>query len=181
MPSFEDRKNCGVLVLSSCCVERSTHSNFQSLKDSMINVESDFWIALCPDGPWESFTAALPVAILPKSLNNNHFAFEVSMRNGRKHATLRGLAVIANDSDIKLEVSICPVNMLNSSVLNSRSVSSTNAIDEVFENQWYRPIMGWGPNPSSDHRNDLNQWSTRDCSYSSKVLFIYVDKWSHFS
>ncbi|CAL5058295.1 unnamed protein product [Urochloa decumbens] len=169
--NYEDNKNCGVLVLSSCYVERSTHSNVQSLKDSMSNAESDFWIGLSPDGPWESFTAALPVTILPKSLNNNHFAFEVSMRNGRKHATLRGLAVIANDADIKLEVSICPVNMLNSSVLNARSVSSTNAIDEVFENQWYRPIMGWGPNPSSDHRNDLKQWSTRDCCYSSKVFF----------
>lgn len=94
------------------------------------------------------------------------------MRNGKKHATLRGLAVIANDADIKLEVSLCPVNKLNCSVLNTRSVSSTNAIDEVFENQWYRPIMGWGPNPSSDYANDLKQWSTRNCSYSSKVFFF---------
>lgn len=140
------------------------------MKDSISNAESDFWIGLSPDGPWESFTAALPVTVLPKSLNNNHFAFEVSMRNGRKHATLRGLAVIANDADIKLEVSLCPVNMLNSSALNTRSLSSSNAIDEVFENQWYRPIMGWGANPSSD----LMQWSTRDCSYSSKVFSRYV-------
>jgi len=162
-------------------VERSTHSYFQSLKDSINNVESDFWIGLSPDGPWESFTAALPVTVLPKSLNNNHFAFEVTMRNGKKLATLRGLAVIANDADIKLEVSVCPVNMLNNSMLNARSASSTNAIDEVFENQWYRPITGWGHNPSIDHGNDLKQWSTRDCSYSSKVFFRYVTNASCFS
>ncbi|WVZ75446.1 hypothetical protein U9M48_023496 [Paspalum notatum var. saurae] len=171
VPNFEDTKNCGVLVLSSCYVERSTHSNFQSLKDSISNVESDFWIGLSPDGPWENFTLALPVTVLPKSLSNNHFAFEATMRNGKKHATLRGLAVIANDADIKLEVSVCPANMLNNSVLNARPASSTNAIDEVFENQWYRPVTGWGPNPSSVHGNDLKQWSTRDCSYSSKAFF----------
>ncbi|KAK3157946.1 hypothetical protein QOZ80_2AG0130600 [Eleusine coracana subsp. coracana] len=166
----KDRKNCGVLVLSSCYVERSTHSNFHSWKDSKSS-ESDFWIGLSPDGPWESFTAVFPLSIIPKSLNNNHFAFEITMRNGKKHATLRSLAVIANDSDIKLEVSVCPVNMLNSSVLNSRSTSSISAIDEVFENQWYRPITGWGTNPSNDHGNDLRQWSTRDCSHSSKAFF----------
>ncbi|XP_062219043.1 uncharacterized protein LOC133918926 [Phragmites australis] len=171
VPNYEDRNNCGVLVLSSCYVERSTHSYFQSLKDSISNAESDFWIGLSPDGPWESFTAVFPLSIIPKSLNSNHFAFEVTMRNGKKHATLRGLAVIANDADIKLEVSVCPVNMLNSSVLNTRSTSSTSAIDEVFENQWYRPITGWGTNPSNDHGNDLRQWSTRDFSYSSKVFF----------
>ncbi|KAL6634351.1 hypothetical protein ACP70R_027022 [Stipagrostis hirtigluma subsp. patula] len=170
-PNYGDRKNSGVLVLSSCYVERSTHSNFQNWKDNLSNAESDFWIGLSPDGPWESFTAVFPVSIIPKSLNNNHFAFEVTMRNGRKHATLRGLAVIANDADIKLEVSICPVNMLNSSALNTRSTSSTSSIDEVFENQWYRPITGWGTNPSNDHGNDLRQWSTRDFSYSSKAFF----------
>jgi len=171
IPNFEDRKKGGVLVLSSCYVERSTHSYFQRLKDSINNVESDFCIGLSPDGPWESFTAALPVTVLPKSLNNNRFAFEVTMRNGKKHATLRGLAVIANDADIKLEVSICPVNMLDNSMLNTRLASSTSVIDEVFENQWYRPIAGWGHNPSIGHRKDLKQWSTKDCSYSSKAFF----------
>ncbi|XP_062223332.1 uncharacterized protein LOC133922148 [Phragmites australis] len=170
-PNYEDRENCGVLVLSSCYIERSTHSNFQSWKDSISNAESDFWIGLSPDGPWESFTAVFPLSIIPKSLNNNHFAFEVTMRNGKKHTTLRGLAVIANDADIQLEVSVCPVNMLNSSVLNARSTSSTSAIDEIFENQWYRPITGWGTNPSNDHGNDLRQWSSRDCSYSTKAFF----------
>ncbi|KAL6841988.1 hypothetical protein ACP4OV_028188 [Aristida adscensionis] len=169
--AYEGRKNSGVLVLSSCYVERSTQTNFQSWKDNINNGESDFWIGLSPDGPWESFTAVFPVSIIPKSLNSNNFAFEVTMRDGRKHATLRGLAVIANDADIKLEVSVCPVNMLNSSVSSTRSTSSTSATDEVFENQWYRPITGWGTNPANGHRNDLRQWSTRDCSYSSKAFF----------
>lgn len=167
----EDSKDCGVLVLSSCYIERSTQTNCQSWKDSISNAESGFWIGLSPDGPWESFTAVLPLSIIPKSLNNNHFAFEVTMRNGKKNATLRALAVIANDADIKLEVSVCPVNMLNSSVLNAGATSSTSTIDEVFENQWYRPISGWASSPSSDHGHDLGQWSTRDCSYSSKAFF----------
>jgi vacuolar protein sorting-associated protein 13A/C len=92
------------------------------------------------------------------------------MRNGKKHATLRALAIIANDSDMKLEVSVCPVNKISSSMLNTGSTSSTNTVDEVFENQWYRPSSGWTSNHSSDHGIELGQWSTRDCSYSSKVV-----------
>jgi vacuolar protein sorting-associated protein 13A/C len=92
------------------------------------------------------------------------------MRNGKKHATLRALAIIANDSDMKLEVSVCPVNKISSSMLNAGSTSSTSTVDEVFENQWYRPISGWASNNSSDHGIELGQWSTRDCSYSSKVV-----------
>lgn len=92
------------------------------------------------------------------------------MKNGKKHATLRSLAVIANDSDIKLEVSVCPINKLNSSMINDKSTSSTNNVDEVFENQWYQPTSGWTSNHSSDHGIELGQWSTKDCSYSSKVI-----------
>uniref|UniRef100_A0ACD5YZI2 Uncharacterized protein n=1 Tax=Avena sativa TaxID=4498 RepID=A0ACD5YZI2_AVESA len=166
-----DKKGCGALVLSSCYIERSTQTNFQNWKDSISNAEGGFWVGLTPDGPWESFTAVLPVSIIPKSLNNNHFAFEITMRNGKKHATLRALAIIANDSDMELEVSVCPVNKISSSMLNSGSTSSTNTVDEVFENQWYRPISGWTSNYSSDHGIELGQWSTRDCSYSSKAFF----------
>uniref|UniRef100_A0A0D9VFX1 C2 domain-containing protein n=1 Tax=Leersia perrieri TaxID=77586 RepID=A0A0D9VFX1_9ORYZ len=167
----EDMKQCGMLVLSSCYVERSTQTNFQSWKDSISNAKSGFWIGLSPDGPWECYTAALPLSTIPKSLNNSQFAFEVTMRNGKKHASLRALAVIVNDADIKLEVSVCPVNMLNSSVSNAGSTSSTSIVDEVFENQCYRPISGWGSNPASDKGRDVEQWSTKDFSYSSKAFF----------
>lgn len=136
----------------------------------MSNAEGGFWVGLTPDGPWESFTAVLPLSVIPKSLNNNYFAFEITMRNRKKHATLRALGIIANDSDMKLEVSVCPVNKISTSMLNAESTSSTNAVDEVFENQWYGPISGWTSNHSSDHGIELEQWSTRDCSYSSKVI-----------
>ncbi len=91
------------------------------------------------------------------------------MRNGKKHASLRALAIIANGFDIKLEVSVCPVTMHSSSVSNAGSTSSTSIIDEVFENQWYRPTSGWGSNPASDQGCDVGPWSTKDGSYSSKV------------
>ncbi|BAF08745.2 Os02g0470400 [Oryza sativa Japonica Group] len=169
--NHENVKHCGMLVLSSCYVERSTQTNFQSWKDSLSNAKSGFWIGLGPDGPWECFTAALPLSTIPKSLNNSHFALEVTMRNGKKHASLRALAIIANGFDIKLEVSVCPVTMHSSSVSNAGSTSSTSIIDEVFENQWYRPTSGWGSNPASDQGCDVGPWSTKDGSYSSKAFF----------
>uniref|UniRef100_A0A0E0JZW8 C2 domain-containing protein n=1 Tax=Oryza punctata TaxID=4537 RepID=A0A0E0JZW8_ORYPU len=153
----------------TCPLTRKT--NFQSWKDSLSNAKSGFWIGLSPDGPWECFTAALPLSTIPISLNNSHFALEVTMRNGKKHASLRALVIIANGVDIKLEVSVCPVTMHSSSVSNAGSTSSTSIIDEVFENQWYRPTSGWGSNPASDQGCDVGPWSTKDGSYSSKVFF----------
>lgn len=166
----EDRKDYGVLVVSTCYIERNTQQSFQSgTDDEEFDTDVGFWIGLSPDGPWESFSSVLPQSIVPKSLNKNPFAFEVSVRNGKKHGVLRALALIANDANIKLEVSVCPVNMLSSPLSNVESGSSTTVIEEVFENQRYQPIAGWGNKSVGFRGNDLGRWSNRDFSYSSKV------------
>lgn len=131
--------------------------------------EVGFWVGLGPDGPWESFGSILPLSVVPKSLNQNTFAFEVVMRNGKKHATLRALAIILNDADIKLEVSICPAYISNS-LTNVERGSTPLVTEEIFENQRYLPISGWGNKGSGFDSNDPGRWSTRDFSYSSKVL-----------
>nr|CAD1836498.1 unnamed protein product [Ananas comosus var. bracteatus] len=168
----EDRKDYGVLVVSTCYIERNTQQSFQSgTDDEEFDADVGFWIGLSPDGPWESFSSVLPQSIVPKSLNKNPFAFEVSVRNGKKHGVLRALALIANDANIKLEVSVCPANMLSSPLSNLESGSSTTVIEEVFENQRYQPIAGWGNKSVGFRGNDLGRWSNRDFSYSSKDFF----------
>ncbi|XP_038986983.1 uncharacterized protein LOC103722332 isoform X2 [Phoenix dactylifera] len=169
----EERNNCGSLVISTSYIERNADVNIQRGIESTTSTERDvgFCVGLGPDGPWESFDSVLALSVAPKSLDRNPFAFEVVMRNGKRHAILRALAVIVNDSDIKLEVSLCLATMLSDPVQNMGPNSSTTVTEEVFENQRYQPISGWGNKSFGSRGNDPGRWSTRDFSYSSKDFF----------
>lgn len=159
------------MVVSTSYIEQNADVNIQRGIESTTSTERDvgFCVGLGPDGPWESFDPVLALSVVPKSFDGNLFAFEVVMRNGKRHAILRALAIIVNDSDIKLEVSLCPASMLSNPVPNMGPNSATIVTEEVFENQRYQPISGWGNKSSSYRGNDPGCWSTRDFSYSSKV------------
>ncbi|KAL0925485.1 hypothetical protein M5K25_003821 [Dendrobium thyrsiflorum] len=169
--NHEENNDCGMLVISTAYFERNIDMNFQKSIQSTNFVDRDvgFWVGLGPEGPWEIFSSVLPLSVVPKSLDGNPFAFEVLMRNGRKHAILRALAVIKNETDIKVEVSLCPSSMLSSPILNEGRENAAVELEEIFENQRYQPISGWG-NLSNLH-GDPGHWSTRDFSYSSKEFF----------
>lgn len=169
----EETNYCGCLVISTSYFERNADMNIRRGIESATSTERDvgFCVGLSQDGPWESFDSVLPLSVVPKSLNKNPFAFEVVMRNGKRHAILRALAVIVNDANIKLEVSVCPATMLSNPVLNMGLNSATTVTEEVFENQRYQPISGWGNKSSGSRGNDPGRWSTNDFSYSSKDFF----------
>ncbi|XP_058093613.1 uncharacterized protein LOC131239768 [Magnolia sinica] len=170
----DGRKDCGCLLVSTSYFEKKTIVNFQREMESTKATDSGvgFWVGLDPEGPWESFRSLLPLSVVPKTLNENFFALEVIMKNGRKHAILRGLAVVVNDADVPLEVSACPASMLDS---HAFPISETNncavVTEEIFENQRYQPISGWGNKWPGFRGNDPGRWSTRDFSYSSKDFF----------
>ncbi|KAK6930330.1 Vacuolar protein sorting-associated protein 13, DH-like domain [Dillenia turbinata] len=157
----DDRHDYGCLVVSTSNFERKTIDNYQRDMETEVGADRDigFFVGLSPDDEWESFRSMLPLSVVPKSLKDTPIAMEVVMKNGKKHAILRGLATVINDSDVKLEFSICPV-----------SVSPSNhniVVEEVFENQRHHPISGWHNKGSTDQ----NHWSTRDFSYKSKDFF----------
>lgn len=142
-------------------------SNFLGDKETEYSHDRDigFWVRLSPDGDWVGVRSLLPLSVFPKFLETDFIAVEVVMKNGKKHAIFRGLATIVNDSDIKLDVSVC-----HSSSVSSSGRSNINVvIDEIFENQCYHPISGWGNKGPSFRSNDPGRWSTRDFSYSSNV------------
>ena len=72
-----------------------------------------FWIALGPDGPWESSRSLLPVSVMPKLLEDEFIAMEVVMRNGNKRAIFRSLATLMNDTDVKLDISVYPLSKID--------------------------------------------------------------------
>ncbi|WOL14400.1 hypothetical protein Cni_G23180 [Canna indica] len=169
--SNEENKESGALVISISYIDQNSEMNFQS-SDKMAPVESDvgFLVGIGPDGPWESFSSVLPLSVVPKILDKNPIAFEVIIRNSKKCALLRSLALLVNDTDIKLEVSLCHPKF-SSSTFNLGTGSSVPVTEEIFENQRYQPISGWGSKSSSVRANDPAHWSTRDYSYSCKDFF----------
>ncbi|CAN8243432.1 unnamed protein product, partial [Cochlearia groenlandica] len=104
----EDIHDNGCLLVSTSYFEKTSIPNTLRNMESRDSVDGDtgFWIGLRPDDSWHSIRSLLPLSVSPKSLQNEFIAMEVSMRNGRKHATFRCLATVANDSDVNLEISI---------------------------------------------------------------------------
>lgn len=90
------------------------------------------------------------------------------MRNGKKHAIFRGLATVVNDSDVNLDILVCHV----SKIQDSGSSTPNIVVEEIFENQRYHPISGWGNKWPGFQGSDPACWSTRDFSCSSKVSYF---------
>lgn len=172
MTADDGKQDCGCLLMSTFHFEKKSIVNFKKEMENLKAIDRDvgFWVGLRPEGPWESFRSLLPLSVVPKTLNDNFFALEVLMKNGKKHAIFRTLAVVVNDSDVPLEVSVCPLSMLDRlTILTSETKSHTTVIEEIFENQRYQPISGWGNKCPSLLGNDPGCWSSRDFSHSSKV------------
>ncbi|XP_028051145.1 uncharacterized protein LOC114255802 isoform X2 [Camellia sinensis] len=115
-PNCDDINSGACLLVSTSYFERKAITKFQSSVQIGNDVDRDvgFWAGLGPKGEWESFRSFLPLTVITKSLNDDFVAVEVVMRNGKKHAIFRGLASVANDSGVKLDVSVCPISMINS-------------------------------------------------------------------
>ncbi|KDP27978.1 hypothetical protein JCGZ_19058 [Jatropha curcas] len=167
--NVQDLNDCGYLSVSTTYFERNMVSNFHGDKETEYSTHRDigFWIRLSPDSAWEGIRSVLPLSVVPKSLENDFIAMEVVMKNGKKHVIFRGLATVVNDSDITLDISIYHASLASSSGRSNIKI----VIEEVFENQCYHPISGWGNKWSGLRSNDLGRWSTRDFSYTSNDFF----------
>ncbi|XP_017974971.1 PREDICTED: uncharacterized protein LOC18603726 [Theobroma cacao] len=165
----EDIYDYGYLCVSTSCFERNTTALFQRDAESKDGSDNDtgFWVRLGTEGSWESIRSLLPLSVVPKSLRSEFIAMEVVMKNGKKHAIFRGLAMVVNDSDVNLDISVCHVSMIHDSGSSSHNI----VVEEIFENQRYQPITGWGNKWSGFRGNDPGRWSTKDFSYSSKDFF----------
>ncbi|CAE5959607.1 unnamed protein product [Arabidopsis arenosa] len=125
----EDKHDNGCLLISTSYFEKTTIPNTLRNMESKDFVDGDtgFWIGVRPDDSWHSIRSLLPLCIAPKSLQNDFIAMEVSMRNGRKHATFRCLATVVNDSDVNLEISISSDQNVSSGVSNHNAVIASRS------------------------------------------------------
>ncbi|CAH2036004.1 unnamed protein product [Thlaspi arvense] len=125
----EDIHDNGCLLVSTSYFEKTTIPNTLKNMESKEFVDGDtgFWIGVRPDDSWHSIRSLLPLSIAPKSLENDFIAMEVSMRNGRKHATFRCLATVVNDSDINLEISISSDQNVSSGASNRNALIASGS------------------------------------------------------
>uniref|UniRef100_A0A1J3IH98 Putative vacuolar protein sorting-associated protein 13A n=1 Tax=Noccaea caerulescens TaxID=107243 RepID=A0A1J3IH98_NOCCA len=125
----EDTHDNGCLLVSTSYFEKTTIPNTLRNIESKNFVDGDtgFWIGVRPDDSWHSIRSLLPLSVAPKSLENDFIAMEVSMRNGRKHATFRCLATVVNDSDVNLEISISSDQNVSSGASNHNALIASRS------------------------------------------------------
>ncbi|CAN6447305.1 unnamed protein product [Victoria cruziana] len=169
-----DVQSCGFVLVSTSYFERKAHG--LTPKDLSVKAsDSDvgFWVALAPEGPWTSFRRLLPLGSTPKEFNGDFFAFDVAMKKGKKHVTFRSLATVVNDTNLDLEICICPLALVDDvSSISTLDTNKNSAVtEEIFENQRYQPVSGWTSKWHGSSRNDPGPWSSRDYSQSSKDFF----------
>ncbi|GAB4828173.1 hypothetical protein Ancab_035090 [Ancistrocladus abbreviatus] len=136
--------NYGCVLVSSSYFERKTASDLQkeTITDDDMDPDVGFWIALGSNGPWESFRSLLPLSVVPKTLENDLIAIEVVMIHGKKHVIFRGLATLVNDSDIKLDVSVCPISMTDTRM--GDALHGRNYLEKVFTlNPGSSAVLPW--------------------------------------
>ncbi|KAM7259519.1 hypothetical protein ACFE04_015260 [Oxalis oulophora] len=109
----EDLNDCGCLLVSSSYFERNIIANFQRDLASENANDTGFWVGLDPQGKWESIRSLLPLSVVPKQMKNDFIAMEVVMKNGKKHAIFRGLATVVNETDVKVDISICHMSVVD--------------------------------------------------------------------
>ncbi|XP_071939359.1 uncharacterized protein [Coffea arabica] len=162
----------GSVLVSASYYEGKIVSNFESDRGGGSDIARDigFSVGLAPEGSWESFRSSLPLSVITRTLKDDLMAVEVLMKNGKKHAVLRSLATVINDSDIKLDISICHYSMGQTRDPNLQRSNANVFVEEVFQNQWYHP-SGWGNHRPSLGDDGPRRWSSRDFSYSSDDFF----------
>ncbi|KAL3831089.1 hypothetical protein ACJIZ3_019891 [Penstemon smallii] len=107
----------GCLFVSSSYVEKSTVTDIGNDQRDGSELDGDvgFWVSVGPGGPWDGFRSLLLLSVSTRKLKDDFVALEVSMKNGKKHAKFRALAMVNNDSDIKLDISTCHISTINDS------------------------------------------------------------------
>ncbi|KAJ9559357.1 hypothetical protein OSB04_013971 [Centaurea solstitialis] len=136
----------GCLVASTSYFEMKTISNLQSSLGEEKDVDNDvgFWVGLGPEGSHERW---------------------------KETCNFEGLASIANDLNVKLDINICSASRSQDPDLPAEEVGGSIVVEEVFENQKHSSLLGWNIRRPSFRGNDPGRWSNRNFSYSSNDFY----------
>ncbi|XP_024524741.1 uncharacterized protein LOC9654875 isoform X2 [Selaginella moellendorffii] len=146
------------------------HSMARSLQDSNLrNVErtgldpGTIQVGSSPDGPWTKLCLTLASRSSYLKIGSEAAASELGVIGGVKHLTVRSLVRLQNNTSVTMEVSLFPHSA------NQDSQENDTISEEVFENERFQPMLGWGSSwPGHLLPLDPGRWSKRDLSGSSQ-------------
>lgn len=170
------KKSSGQIVVSmyffsTKSEKKEKMAGFDS-KDDTKGVDIGLWLSISPQGPWTGLRSVLPATTVPKDIGRRPVAVEVSMQQNQKCVKLRSLIMVFNNTDIPLDVCLCPFPLLNTPEWNTKNseTAPSTVMEEIFENQRYQPLAGWGSKwPGHMLPGDPSRWSNRDYSKTSSV------------
>eukprot|EP00850_Spirogloea_muscicola_P018627 SM000173S02996 [mRNA] locus=s173:28246:52241:- [translate_table: standard] len=136
-------------------------------------------IADSPEGPWTGirWLQSTGTRIVPRRVGQRGLAVEVLSLSSERlgagtHARLRSLATLVNNCAVPLEARCWPRALLDEAGPASEAAqrgSTTLMAEEVFENQRYQPVAGWGSSwPGHLLPMDPPRWTSADGSKSSR-------------
>ncbi|KAL2636221.1 hypothetical protein R1flu_007700 [Riccia fluitans] len=128
-------------------------------------------LSLTPDGPWNQVGLNYALGAAPWQVNEDTMASEFYVEGGVKHLLIRSLVVVQNGTEFDVEVSLCMVSALGSKTSIVENGASDIVEEEVFENQRYQPLIGWGSRwPGHLLPTDPGRYSDRHLKESSEAF-----------
>eukprot|EP00850_Spirogloea_muscicola_P002380 SM000009S23509 [mRNA] locus=s9:423530:451441:+ [translate_table: standard] len=129
-------------------------------------------------GPWVKIGSMYSQGAVPWVIGEEQVASETKVERGVKHLVVRSLVVVVNETDLPIAVCLCPRSLLCSDLVGQNDGNSGGArssqwqtvvLEEVFENQRYQPVAGWGSSwPGHLFLTDPKRWSDRSFKQSSQ-------------
>ncbi|BBN04917.1 vacuolar protein sorting-associated protein 13A/C [Marchantia polymorpha subsp. ruderalis] len=128
-----------------------------------------FQFSPSPEGPWSHVGLNYALGAAPWQVNKDIMASEFYVDGGVKHLIIRSLVVVQNGTDFDVEVSLCMVSALGVKRAVRESGVGETVEEEVFENERYQPLSGWGSKwPGHLLPSDPGRYSDRDSKGSTE-------------
>lgn len=159
---------CGMFISSIFTDEMYANNHLFGTKGGVIQISPT------REGPWTTVNLTSAASAVCWRMENDSIAREVSVKGSNKYVIIRSLVSVLNQTDFSIELCLFSESS-NSQVENSndhwqcdeQQISDNIAQDEVFENEKYHPLLGWGSSfPGHLSPSDPGRWSMRDDSSS---------------
>lgn len=149
----------------------------------------DIQVSPAREGPWTTVNLNCAASAVCWRKGHDSIAREVSVKGSNKYLIIRSLVSVLNQTDFSIE--LCLFSESSNSQLeysndhcqgHEQQISDNFAQDEVFENEKYHPLLGWGSScPGHLLPSDPGHWSMRDDSSSQDFPEIQLPpswKWA---
>lgn len=167
---YQGKIRCGIFISSIFTDEMYAKDHLFGTKPGVIQISPT------REGPWTTVNLNYAASAVCWRMGHDSIAREVSVKGSDKYVIIRSLVSVLNQTDFSIE--LCLFSESSNSQLedsndhcqgHGQQISDNFSQDEIFENEKYHPLLGWGSScPGHLSPSDPGHWSMRDDSYSSQ-------------